>query len=190
MSKVSLLASMIVSVTSLVSQANGQETKPSEQRVFARYMTPGGGDSSYCYREADNFFSSNVMLNEINARAFRHFKKNYRSVSNEKWVKNADGISVCFLSGDSVIYHLYYNRAGRFLKVCTFYNEENMPPDLKRSIDRVFGNYSVLSAAGLNDGIKASINVVLARGQTVKVLRAWGPSMYALDHYEIGDPIK
>jgi hypothetical protein len=67
---------------------------------------------------------SNIRLNEISPRAYRHFQMNYPSVDRARWIRTTDGFVVVFMEGDS-FNETFYDSSGRFL-----YSVMSDSPDL------------------------------------------------------------
>ncbi len=75
------LVALLLSVSMIISmQASGMALNMQRSGIGMRtlglgmrLLGNGSRDSLYSYEESDNFFTSNVMLNEISTKAFRHF---------------------------------------------------------------------------------------------------------------------
>ncbi len=52
---------------------------------------------SYRYPFSNGIFTSNVPLNEISPRAFRHFLKTFPQINDEKWTMTSQGIVASFV---------------------------------------------------------------------------------------------
>jgi len=143
----------------------------------------GSKDSLYSYKENDNFFTSNVMLNEISTRAFRHFKRTYPSVSKEEWIKDSEGFSVIFTTNDSMYCRVHYGPAGRFLEEFSFYRQKNIPRNIKESIKNMYGDYSILFASSMNDGSEIIFNVTLVDKYTVRTVEVSDGEVKTINEY-------
>lgn len=141
-------------------------------------------NSIHYYKENDNTFTSNVFLNEISSRAYKHFLKNYSFASNEVWRKSAAGFLVTFTASDSTLYHVYYERSGRFQTAYTYY-QRGIPADIKESIKYNYKEYSVLSASGMNDGAKTIFDVSLIKDYMVRVVEITGREVRMINQYVI-----
>src|ERR1017187_1433974 len=88
---------------------------------------------AYNYNDSKNSFTSNVPLHEINARAYRHFEKNYSSIGKETWTKIANGVVVTFTS-NAAYCKIFYNTKGDFIYSYKYYNEKNCGAEFSKMI--------------------------------------------------------
>lgn len=142
-------------------------------------------DSLYSYAINGGTFTSNVLLNDIKTRAFRHFLRNYPFAVNEEWIKYNDGYSVVFTAHDSILYHVYYDPTGRFREAFTFYTKDNMPLAIKQSITGRYKNYSVLFASAMNDGMRMIYNVTLTDNDMVKLVECYNGNVDIISQYGV-----
>lgn len=122
------------------------------------------------YTYGNHLFTSNVSLNEINPRAFRHFEENYPGMKDARWTKNEKGFA---LSGSvaqkSTTYHVFYDKHGEFLYDLKFYQSPFIDPELKRLLTKFYPGYAVLNATVLkrNDRTTIGANLIRDRHQLV-----------------------
>jgi hypothetical protein len=131
---------------------------------------------AFMYEDGNNMLTSNVMLNELSPRAFRHFKKNFSSVYFEEWTKRPDGYMVTFYSGDTAIYHIFYSISGRFNRYNVYYTSERVPPDLLRRLQyfEQQKEVSIMYATELADALHISYEVGIREGNMLRVVEVEG----------------
>jgi len=107
---------------------------------------------TYHFPAHDDSVISNVPLNEISTRAFRNFVKNYGFIPSATWRKGPGGFTVRFFTPDSVLHIVRYDPHGRLFEDLLYYNEDNAPVDIRRSMARLYAGYSLLFVNQLDDG--------------------------------------
>lgn len=94
---------------------------------------------------ADNaYVTSNVPLNEISARAFRHFVKNFGDVPTAVWRKEAKGYTVRWYTSDSIGYIVHYSPHGMFFDTHIYYTALNAPADVRAEMGHLYPQYTLL----------------------------------------------
>jgi len=139
---------------------------------------------NHLYEENGNNFTSNVFLNEISTRAYKHFGTHFPFAVNEVWKKTSAGYVVSFTTPDSTLYHVYYDLKGRFLDALSYYNNENIPADIKQSVDRLYKGYAILIGSAIDDGVKTIYNVSIVRDYAVKVVEFSGSEVRTINQYQ------
>ena len=94
-------------------------------------------------------FESNVRLNEINAQAFRHFKKNYSSVTNEYWSKTKDGFVVKF-EDQQIINQVFYDERGAFRYGIKYFEEKDLGKEIRNRVHKEFPGYQIDVVSEIN----------------------------------------
>jgi hypothetical protein len=130
--------------------------------------------SAFAYQEENNFFTSNVMLNVISPRAFRHFRRNYPAVSREQWSKNNGGFTVSFLDPDSTGFMIHYDAKGRYQNTLMYYQKKHIPLDIGSVVNYLYRDYAVFFVTGMNDGIRTIFDVALVNKKMVKTVEISG----------------
>jgi len=92
---------------------------------------------------------SNVRLNEINAQAFRHFKKNYSSVTNEYWSKTKDGFVVKF-EDQQIINQVFYDERGAFRYGIKYFEEKDLGKEIRNRVHKEFPGYQIDVVSEIN----------------------------------------
>jgi hypothetical protein len=119
--------------------------------------------------ESAQSFQSNVRLNEINAQAFRHFRKNYPSVEHEYWGKTRNGFTVRFKESDKLNL-AYYDNQGAFLYSVKYFEESDMNDDLQKRLKREYPGYEFDILTEINNEIKTVYLVTLKNKYSLKSL--------------------
>ncbi len=93
-------------------------------------------------QEVTRDFSANTRLNEINPQAFRHFKKNFPSVSNEYWFKTESGFVVKYIE-NKIISQAYYDHRGSFIYGVKYVEEKDLNKEVIYRINHEFPGYTI-----------------------------------------------
>ena len=101
------------------------------------------------FSQAVRNFESNVRLNEINAQAFRHFKKNYSSVTNEYWSKTKDGFVVKF-EDQQIISQVFYDERGGFRYGVKYFEEKDLGKEIRYRVHKEFPGYQIDVVSEIN----------------------------------------
>ncbi len=124
--------------------------------------------NEFNYGSGNSTFESNVRLNEINTRAFRHFLKNYPKAENEKWFINPKGSCAVFES-DSVLNKIFYNKKGVFVLAIKYYNESGLNEILKNIVHTFFPAYATKTVVELYDGRLTSYEICVVNNEQTKM---------------------
>jgi hypothetical protein len=138
---------------------------------------------SYEYAYAGNSFVSNVPLNEISSKAFKHFVKNYSAITNEKWIKIPDGI-VAIFTNDSVLNKIFYNRKGTFLYSYKYYDEKKCRVDLKKMVEQVYPQFHITCAIELFDGQNIVYGIKITNNEITRTLELNNGEIKILDEFQ------
>jgi hypothetical protein len=122
------------------------------------------------YSEPGDVFRSNVPLNEINVRAFRHFRHRYAAgATAEYWFKSADGYQVSFnLSGHHQ--QAFFDLHGIFLYAMKYYDGKDLPRETGKIIKRRYPDYNIDVVTEITDGVKTFYRVQIVNPFFVKTL--------------------
>jgi hypothetical protein len=89
-----------------------------------------------------------LRLNEINAHAARDFIARFPTITTEKWLRGTTGYAVKF-SENEITTHVYYDRAGNFIKALRYYVEKSIPARFKKPLLNEFTDYTIVAAIEL-----------------------------------------
>jgi hypothetical protein len=136
----------------------------------------------YYYNYAKNFITSNVPLNELSTRAYRHFEKNYSGVDKETWTKVFNGTLVTFIS-NGAFYKIFYSKPGEFVYSYKYYGEKNCAPEITKTVARFYPEYKIVSVAELFDGLKLVYGINISDGKTTKNLEMKNNELTVIDEF-------
>ena len=111
---------------------------------------------AYHYDDNKNSITSNVPLNELSTKAYRHFEKNYAEVNKETWTKVSAGTVVTFIN-NSAFCKIFYNTKGDFVYSFKYYDQKNCSAELTKMIGHAYPGYTIISVVELFDGNKPCI---------------------------------
>jgi hypothetical protein len=100
-------------------------------------------------------FSADTRLNEINPQAFRHFKKNFPTVSNEYWYKTESGFVVKYME-NKILSQSYYDNRGAFIYNVKYVEEKDLDKEVIYRINREFPGYVIDVASE----VKSDMNIM------------------------------
>ena len=112
-------------------------------------------------------FSSNLRLNDINPQAFRHFKKNYSSVSNEYWSKTDAGFVVKYTE-NQVISQVFYDQRGAFMYGIKYFEEKDLSKEIRSMVHKEFPEYQIDVVSEINSDANVIYLMSLKNKMTVK----------------------
>ena len=141
------------------------------------FMTYGFADgqngfavpASYKYGGDADAITSNVPLNEINIRAFKHFSKRFPTVSAEAWWKTEDGYTVSFVE-NARHNQAYYDRRGAFLYDIKYYAGTSIAPEAGARIKKKYPGYLIGVVTEITDGEKTILLVKIEDPSSVKTV--------------------
>jgi hypothetical protein len=112
---------------------------------------------------------SNVPLNEIKVRAFRHFRKNFPTISDETWFKYDQGYLVSFVK-NSWRNQVHYDLRGSFLYSLKYYTGAAIDKTTGSLIERRFPGYQIDVVTEITNGEKTFYLVTIKNPSYVKTI--------------------
>lgn len=125
---------------------------------------------NYRFNKAE--FSSNVRLNEIDTRAFRHFLKSFPAIVNEKWFKTDRGYSVVF-ENDSVLYKIYYGRHGEFCFSLKYYKGKELSAGMAGIVKTYFPDFHIEQVTEQFDGRQLLYEITVANDRVTEAIELY-----------------
>lgn len=113
-------------------------------------------------------FSSNVRLNDINTQAFRHFKKNYPTISNEYWYKTDAGFVVKFTDNSNILSQVFYDYRGVFMYGVRYFEEKDLAREIKARIHKEFPDYQIDVISEINSDVNSIFLMSIKNKLSVK----------------------
>jgi hypothetical protein len=127
-------------------------------------------------------YTSNVPMNEISSRAFRHFLKNYSPANSEKWIKTSGGYVAVFIES-SILYNIFYNKRGRFLYSYKYYSADSCTLEQKNIIQGLYPSFHITHVIELNNGNRVVYGVLITDGNTSKELEMNNGEIKIIDEF-------
>ncbi len=93
---------------------------------------------------------ANLKALKANFRAATDFKKEFKDVPDATWKEEENAIVASFIR-DNVKTLVVYNKSGNYIHSLSFYNESNMPKDVKEIITRNYPNDDILMSAEIHE---------------------------------------
>jgi hypothetical protein len=112
---------------------------------------------------------SNVPLNEIKVRAYRHFRKNFPAISDETWFKYDQGYLVSFVI-NSWRNQVHYDTRGFFLYSVKYYTGAAIDRETGSMIKKKFPDYQIDVVTEINNGEKTFYLVIIKNPAFVKTI--------------------
>jgi hypothetical protein len=137
----------------------------------------------YKYFFDDKGFVSNVPLNQINSKAFRHFMKNFAAVTEEKWIIMPTGIVVTF-TYDSVFCKIVYDKYGLFLYSYKYYEDNRCSSELKKMVLKIYPSYAIKNVVELFDGQKIAYGLKVSNDKITRTLELKNGEMKLLNEFQ------
>lgn len=158
----------------LITQAQAGRSEADQTRTnpIQADQSPSGQvyPAAHPYPEPGDVFRSNVPLNEINIRAFRHFRRRYAcGATGEYWFKSAEGYQVSFnLGGHHQL--AFFDTHGIFLYSMKCYDGKEIPRETGELIKRKFPDYKIDVVTEITDGAKTFYRVQIINPSFVKTI--------------------
>lgn len=81
-------------------------------------------------------------LNNVNAKALRHFATTYEKTSEIRWVKLPGGFRVHFVN-EGIDTRIYYNEKGTPETTVRYYFEKDMPREIRHIVKTTYYDFSI-----------------------------------------------
>jgi len=102
--------------------------------------------------------SGSLRLNERNSQAVRNFARDFKNVSDARWIKSANGFVVYFLQ-DNIQNWIVYNEKGSQEFMIRDYYEEKLPRNVRHIVKSAYYDFSIFC-----------INEITVKGVTTYVV--------------------
>ena len=114
--------------------------------------------------------TSNVPMNEISPKAFRHFEQQFGVVAVTSWHKYLKGYMVTFPAADSSVYYVYMTRRGTPYRTVIVFTISGVPREVRAAMAAYDHGGSILFAGELLQGEKPLYEVGLEDASTVRIV--------------------
>ena len=75
-----------------------------------------------------------LRRNEINMRAQRDLAREYKNVSDVKWVISANGLLAAYFTNSGIVTRRYYNRKGAYEYMIRYYKEDKLSRHIRHLV--------------------------------------------------------
>jgi hypothetical protein len=147
-----------------------------------------GQAPAYSYVVDDDSIYSNVPLNEISPRAFRHFRHDYGNITFEHWRKSEKELTVSFQTSDSSKYVISYSLKGRLQATNVFYYGDYAPFPVKYMLERWCEGCSVWYVSMQLEGHNATYDVGFIERNHVKIVEIEHGEPRLMEEYSLTPP--
>jgi hypothetical protein len=114
--------------------------------------------------------SEKATTDELNAKAIKHFKKQFKEVSNASWSSFKGGF-LAYFKQDGVTTRVYYNRNGAWQFNLKQYSEDLMPRALRAAVKSTYFDFSIICVDEIESSTDRVYIVHLEDKTTLKKLR-------------------
>jgi hypothetical protein len=123
-------------------------------------------------------FESNVPLNEISVKAFRHFQQLFPTgATSEYWFKSPEGYKVSFnLNAHSLL--AYFDKHGAFLCSMKYYTQKEIPRETGELVRSKYPDYTIDLVTEVFDGQSTFLRVQICNAASLKILCIFGERIY------------
>jgi hypothetical protein len=101
--------------------------------------------------------------------AYRHFRENFSTVSNEDWIKDDNDYVAKFTEG-IIRNRVYYNSKGEFQCAMKSYGAELLNPELNKKVHDNFDGYAIKTVTELSNLDAVVYYIVIENRESVKKL--------------------
>ncbi|MFT3701701.1 MAG: hypothetical protein QM802_05000 [Agriterribacter sp.] len=84
-----------------------------------------------------------MYLNDINIKAKRDFKNEYKDVSNERWCISSEGIITARFELNGCTTVVYYEKSGKWTATLKNYTENQLPFAIRDQVKRKYYDFSI-----------------------------------------------
>jgi len=120
-----------------------------------------------------------VVLNE---KAEKHFRRDFRNVSNERWIQKEDGYRVKF-AGGNVKYMVDYDKRGNWVSTISNYSEEQLDSHIADAVKTAFLGYAIVYVTEIKKGKRTVYLVKIDNQKMLKTVRVVNGEMDVFESY-------
>ncbi|HET7002123.1 MAG TPA: hypothetical protein VFI33_12465 [Puia sp.] len=110
-----------------------------------------------------------LRMNEVNARAARHFMENFTPSSTVKWFRDDLHYVATFTEGDSTD-RVYYKSNGNFDYCLKYYRADALEPYLKSIVFKKFPGCEILTVTEITDLETKELSIKIKDGSYIRTL--------------------
>jgi hypothetical protein len=121
-------------------------------------------------------------LNEVNTKALRYFKKQYKDINNEKWYTLTNGYLAEF-NGSSSNNLVVYDKKGNWKFTISYYDEKNLPPEIRSIVKPVYYDYTISRVEEIHVDDKIIYLVHIQNETSLKTVRVCNGEMELMEEF-------
>jgi len=148
----------------------GRAEVPADKNLPGMSRVNLGSAEEGSVTEAASLATRTIYRNDINARALRDFKNNFREVTSEHWSVIKDGFNASFMLND-VYCMVFYDCKGNWQYTLKTYDESKMPAKIRGFVKSVYYDYSITFVKEIKSGSTLTYLVQLADKKTYKTIK-------------------
>jgi hypothetical protein len=126
--------------------------------------------------------NNTAPMNEVNAKAVRDFRKTFKDAVDEKWYEIPNAFLAEYMRNDKK-YVVVYNRKGKWQFTISYYDEKNLPDEVKGDVKRVYYDYSISRVEEIRINDKTIYVVHMENETTWKNLRICDGEMEVIEDF-------
>jgi hypothetical protein len=84
-----------------------------------------------------------LRKNEINIRAQRNFMKEYKNVSDARWVIAANGLLAVYFTSAGITTRRYYSKEGIYVYMLRYYNEDKLHHNIRHLVKSTYYDFNI-----------------------------------------------
>ncbi|HLG39442.1 MAG TPA: hypothetical protein VI461_07230 [Chitinophagaceae bacterium] len=172
-------ASILTWAISTISYSQGQNSAAKPGSAHEEFISA----SKRIYAAKD---SNTVLLNELNIKAIRSFMREYKNVSDAKWVMLDKGFSVVYFTVDSIQTSVLYNSRGLCEWVRRDYSEDKLPRDVRHLVKRTYYDFSIYCVNEVTMNRLTAYIVALEDKMSWKIIKVIDGEMEIMREYTKG----
>ncbi|PWT73454.1 MAG: hypothetical protein C5B59_13425 [Bacteroidetes bacterium] len=126
-----------------------------------------------------------LRLNEINARAIRHFKNHFLKSEDEIWTRVED-LFVATFTNKGIITKVYYRSHGSFAYYVKYYSANSLHPLVRSMIMKKFADYSIDVVTEVGNLDSEILFIKIKNHSNIKTLQVLNENIEVIEDYANG----
>ncbi|HEX4849592.1 MAG TPA: hypothetical protein VFV08_02245, partial [Puia sp.] len=141
--------------------------------------------NNYTYFASSNIIDPPLRMNEINARAMRHFKNHFLQVDDEIWTRTNDFFVATFTE-KGIITKVYYHTHGAFAYYVKYYAAISLNPQTRSMIMKKFPDYSIDVVTEVGNLDAQILFIKIKTSSNIKTLQVLNDNIEVTEEYVNG----
>jgi hypothetical protein len=132
--------------------------------------------------DSKNEIAEITLVNEVNQKATRDFKKTFRDVNNEKWFSIKNGFLAEF-NLNTIKNRVVYDKKGNWKYTVSYFDEKNLPAEIRAMVKPVYYDYTISRVEEVHAGDQIIFIVHVQNDSSLKTLRICEGQMDLLEDF-------